>query len=106
MRNNESVTIKATEAVKEFAKKAMEIQEACNPLPIIAFLLEVQQHFCNAMDQDRQGTDMGHQNPIALSVLNKLNDLAQLDQTRTDCFTACYDLQEGRDVAWSINCLV
>jgi hypothetical protein len=104
---NEVVTIKATEAVQKMAEQALAIQDACNPLPILAFLSEVEKHFRQdeEREQERSGTDMGHQNPIALALLNKLNDLAQLDQTRTDCFTACHDLQEGRDVAWPINFL-
>jgi len=102
--SNQVVNVKATDEVKAMAEKALAIQDACNPLPVINFLLEVEKHFRSADNgQDSYGTDMGHQNPISLAVLNKLNDLARLDQTRTDCFTACHDLQEGRDVDWPID---
>lgn len=106
MRNNEVVTIKATKAVQKMAADALDIQDASNPLPILHFLLEVEKHFRDSESgQYQYGTDMGHQNPLAIAVLNKLNDLADMDQTRTDCFTALVDLKEGRDVDWPINFL-
>ena len=100
------MTIKATDEVQKLAEKAMAIQDACNPLPVANFLIECQQHFRNNNGQEHWGSCMGLQNPISLAVLNKLNSLARLEQTRTDCFSACMDLQNGRDVPWYIDALV
>mgnify|MGYP001279382422 FL=1 len=99
MQEKELVTIKATETVRSLAAKADQIQNASNALAVAHFLIEVQQHFLKDDNgQDHRGSDMAAKNPVALSVLNKLNHLAGLKQSRTDCFTANLDLAEGRDV--------
>jgi hypothetical protein len=97
--------IKATDDVKTLAAKATEIQDACNPLAVANFLLTVQRHFLDGREHGQQcgGSDIAIQNPVALAVLNKLNHLAELDQSRTECFTACMDLAEGEDVEWEVN---
>lgn len=99
------VSIKATDEVKKLAAKASEIQDACNPLAVTNFLLTLQRHFLDGREhgQDYSGSDFALQNPVAVAVLNKLNHLADTEQSKTECFTACMDLAEGKDVEWEIN---
>ena len=99
------VSIKATDEVKKLAAKAWEIQDASNPLAVANFLLTVQRHFLDGREHGQQcgGSNFAIQNPVALTVLNKLNHLAELEQSRTECFTACMDLAEGKDVEWEVN---
>jgi len=35
-------------------------------------------------------------------VLNKLNDLAGLKQSRTECFSVCMELAAGNDQEWEV----
>ena len=80
MRTKEFVMIAATEAVRQLAQKAIDIQDASNP----------------------RGSDMCVQNPISIAVLNKLNDLAGLEQSRTECFSVCMELAAGNDQEWEV----
>ena len=89
--------IVATEAVSALARKALQIQDACNPRAVARFLVECQDTFRDG------GHDHCHQHPVTLAVLNKLNHLAHLEQSRTECFTACGDLADGRDIDWPIT---
>ena len=54
-------------------------------------------------EQKYVGSDMAAQNPISIAVLNKLNHLAGLDQSRVECFGAILDLADGTDVEWEIH---
>lgn len=107
MRRKEMVVIKATCTVARLANRAMMIQNAVNSLPIANFLIDVMEHFRNGnVGQNHAGNDFGLQNPISLSLLNKLNDLAGMEQSKTDCFNALTELGNGNDVEWEINFLV
>jgi len=107
MRISETIKIKATEEARRLARLALDVQDACNPVPLCSLLLETQKHFRvgHIHGQEFGGTDIGLQNPVSLSLLNKLNDLAGLGQSRTECFTACQELADGNDVHWSVNVL-
>lgn len=108
-RRNELITFKPTETVRKLAAKANQIQDACNSRAVARFLIEVQDHFSDdkeSNDKGYCGGDMAAQNPISIAVLNKLNDLAGLEQTRTDCFVAILDLAEGKEIQWEINFLM
>lgn len=97
--------IKATDTVKKLAAKASQIQDACNSRAVARFLMEVQEHFCEDTSKTGQpqcGSDMAARNPVSIAVLNKLNHLAGLEQSRVDCFSAIMDLAEGKDVEWDI----
>jgi hypothetical protein len=103
MRTKEMVKIVATETVRKLAQKAMDIQNACNPRGVQNFLKEVMDHFSTTGNgQKFCGSDMCIQNPISLAVLNKLNDLAGLEQSKTDCFCVCMDLADGKDCDFEI----
>jgi hypothetical protein len=103
MRTKELVKFVATDEVRRLAKKANDIQDASNPRGVHNFLGEVMAHFSNTGNgQKHSGSDMCCQNPISIAVLNKLNHLSGLDQTRTDCFSAIMDLADGRDVDWEV----
>jgi hypothetical protein len=109
MRRTEVVTIKATDTVKALAAKANMIQDACNSRAVARFLLEVQDHFAKDTSETGQkftGGDMAAQNPVSVAVLNKLNHLAGLEQSKTDCFVAVLDLADGKDVDWPIEFLM
>jgi hypothetical protein len=103
---SKTVNIKATPAVIAMATKAIQIQDACNPRPVAAFLIEVMDHFRGKFGesngQEEVGTAMSIQNPISVSLLNKLNDLARLEQSKAECFVCCLDLSEGKDVIWEL----
>ena len=86
--------IQADEQTQALAKKALEIQDACNPYPVANFLLECIKAF--------GGHDRGLQHPVTLCVLNKLNHLAQLTQSRSLCFDRADDLAKGIDVEWGV----
>jgi hypothetical protein len=98
MRTKQLVKIVATDAVRKLAQKAMDIQDACNPRGVQNFLKEVMDHFASGGNgQSMHGSDICVQNPVSLAVLNKLNDLAGLDQSKTTCFMVCMDLADGID---------
>ncbi|NLS97533.1 MAG: hypothetical protein GXX96_35790 [Planctomycetaceae bacterium] len=99
------VSIKATDEARKLAAKATEIQDACNPLAVTNFLLTVLRHFLDGREhgQEYSGSDFALQNPVSIAVLNKLNHLADTEQSKTECFTACMDLADGRDVEWEVN---
>jgi len=107
MRTTETVTIKATPEAVKLARTALQIQDACNPLAVANQLEVTQRHFRDGTSQGQKygGSDMGLQNPVSIAILNKLNDLAGLEQSRTDCFDACQKLAEGDDADWEINFL-
>lgn len=107
MRTATKITVKATEEVQKLADTAMAIQDAVNPRAIVGQLKTTMAHFNShgGNGQEMTGSDMALQNPVSLAILNKLNDLAGINQERTECFTACYDLSEGKDVEWEINTL-
>ena len=90
--------------VRRLAKKAFDIQDACNSRAVARFLTEVQDHF-SEVGQGQQfcGSSMAAQNPVSIAVLNKLNHLAGLEQSRERCFDAIMDLAEGKDVDWEID---
>jgi hypothetical protein len=99
MRTSESVQIVATEQVKKLAQKAMDIQSASNPRAVANLLSETMSHFCDTGNgQKTWGSDLALQNPVSLAFLNKLNDLAGCEQSKTDCFCHCMDLTEGKNV--------
>lgn len=104
----ETVVFLPTPEVKALAQKALDIQSACNGLAVTHFLTEVQRFFRNDRTTNKQnycGGDLGNQNPVTVAILNKLNDLALLEQSRTECFTYLYDLVDGKEVSWEINFL-
>jgi hypothetical protein len=107
MRVAKEFKILASPKLREYAQKALDIQDACNPRAVCHFLRQLISELSDdqVVDGEDRGPDIGLQNPVTLAVLNKLNDLAGLEQTRCECFTACYDLAEGTDVNWVINVL-
>jgi len=103
MRTKEFVMIAATEAVRQLAQKAIDIQDASNPRGVQNYLKDVMAHFCESGNgQKFCGSDMCVQNPISIAVLNKLNDLAGLKQSRTECFSVCMELAAGTDQEWEV----
>lgn len=100
----EVVKIKATDTVRQLAQKAHDIQDACNSRAVARFLIEVQDHFSEGGNgQEFCGSAMAAQNPVSIAVLNKLNHLAGLEQSRQDCFSVILDLAEGKDANWEID---
>lgn len=98
------VVNKATEKVRQLAQKASDIQDACNSRAVARFLIEVQDYFSEpGQGQQYCGSAMAAQNPVSVAVLNKLNHLAGLEQSRERCFDAVMDLAEGKDVDWEID---
>ena len=103
------ITIKATEQVARFARKAIQIQDAINPYAVASFLQDVQSHFRQGPGQpdngqERTGGEMGIQNPISVIVLDKLLSLARMEQSsQIKADLACTDLGNGKDVEWEIH---
>jgi hypothetical protein len=110
MRTKEFVKIVATEAVRQLAQKAIDIQDASNPRGVQNYLKDVMAHFSESGSrmgltwngQKYCGSDMCIQNPISIAVMNKLNDLAGLEQSRTECFSVCMELAAGNDQEWEV----
>lgn len=85
----QTVKFIATPDIQKLAQKAMDIQFSCDPRPVGKLLSELI-------------LSIGLQNPVTTAVQNKLNDLAGLEQTRCEYFTACLDLIDGVDVDWTV----
>ena len=104
----ETITFKATETLQALAKKAVEIQDACNALAVTNFLMDVQRYFRNEAVADGQkyaGGDMAIQNPVSITVINKLEHLAKMEQGRPMAMVKCMELADGNDVEWEIDFL-
>lgn len=109
MRRTEVVKIKATDTVRTLAEKANRVQDACNSRAVARLLMDVQEYFSKDTKETGQrycGGDMAAQNPVSVAVLNKLNHLAGMEQSKTDCFVAILDLADGKDVDWEIEFLM
>lgn len=98
------ITIKATSQVVQFAKEAIQIQNAINAYAVANFLQTVQKHFREYENgQEQTGTEMGIQNPISVLVLDKLLSLARMEQSsQIKAYLACTDLADGKDTEWEI----
>lgn len=101
--------IKATETVSRFARQAIGIQDAVNPLAVGNLLQDVQKHFRGELfapnnGQLDAGPEIGIQNPISILVLDKLLSLARMEQSSViKADLACRDLIDGKDVEWEID---
>lgn len=100
----ETVTYKATKSMQELARQAVAIQDAANPLAVIELIKKIAVHFIfEAPEQPYSGSRAAVQNPVAVAVLNKLNDLAGNQQSQFLAFDACKRLSRGEDVTWLVD---
>lgn len=94
----------STPQVKSFAQKAIDVQNAINPLAVTNFLIEVQRHFREPNNgQEVIGPEISIQNPISVMVLDKLLSLARMEQSSViKADIACEQLINGQDCEWEI----
>lgn len=110
MRQETKIEFYATEKTRKLAQQALDIQDACNPIAVLSFLLEVEKYYRVMPEENSRslsGSDVAHQHPVSLCVLNKLNDLASFCQTTsTHCFEHAAELASGNNVQATIYVLV
>jgi hypothetical protein len=103
-----TVTIEATPEIMAIAKTAYDIQDACNPIPVATVLVDAQKilrkygeiYFHD--DERISITNFGIQNPICCIILDKLNSMARMTQSRPEGYWAVIDLLEGKSVTWDL----
>lgn len=102
---NKTITIKATQTVSSFARRAFAIQNAINSLAVTTFLQDVQKHFREGgNEQEISGGEICIQNPISILVLDKLNSLARMEQSSViKADIACEQLGNGQDIQWEVE---
>jgi len=88
------MTFDVDETIQRLASQAMEIQDACNVVAVSNFLVQVTS---TLLSYDRGG-DWVREHPITRAVINKLNHLAGLEQSRTECFSYCLELERGNPI--------
>jgi hypothetical protein len=94
--------------VRALAQKALDIQDACNPIAVANFIVDAQKVMSGACftpdDAPCGGHDAGIQSPVIVIIIDKLCDLARLERDFGDeCWRACYNLAAGNDVQWEIR---
>ena len=112
-------TIKATPAVMQAAKNAIEIQNACNLLAVLRQMHADLTKITAEMQEmgETISTPGRNQHPVTLAYLDKLNSLARIQIISTDisapvleiynkisqAYDACTKLSHGQAVEWSVS---
>jgi len=100
--------IKSTPKLLALLKNADLVQNASNPLAVTNFLADVMRYWHKSFEdgQEAQGSDIAANNPISITVISKLQDMAGLpwhDDEVAEAFDACEMLGIGQDVEWSLK---
>jgi hypothetical protein len=87
---------KPDKTIKYLATQALEIQDACNLVAVAGLLGRVTSQLLR--HPESSGSEWVRYCPVTRALLNKLNDLALLEQSRTECFTQCMSLRDAEPV--------
>lgn len=99
------VTIKATPKLQNLAQLTVDIQDACNMAAVANHLVQVLNYFGQGLSDGQlcTGSEFASQNPVTISVINKLEHLSGLVQSKPMAFIGCINLAQGEDVEWEIE---
>lgn len=91
-----TVIVRADEEMRALASKALEIQDACNFTAVANHLAHT---YRIVLARHKGDSELARKHPVVRAVLNKLNQLANLQQSQTMCFCHCQDLADGKDIS-------